>query len=473
MSRKRKSGANGRSIRLTLLTGLLLVANPAFAGTIRVAGRELPTRTIGGVDYVQLGRLAAAFGGRHWSVNGRYIVVLPGTDSGPGEEYVFRPDTTLVLHGTNPVQLIARPVVDSGVLLLPVVVLPGLFPDWNGAVLRRAETGVRGDTVVVTLGIEGARPGDSVPLRGERPSSLEYRLSLGARAESDFTSQVRLIGITGAGPLKGISVDSGAGTRLCLSFRRPSGVRTVNRSGAVEVLVWPLPERRVNRIVLDPGHGGSDPGAVGANGTQEQEVTWDIVRRLKRRLQDAGYEVLVTRDSCQFVALSERSKLAAQTKADVFVSIHANASPNREANGFEVYFLSEARTDWERAVAARENAVVELEVDSSARLGDDLQLILADLAQNEHLHESSELAQRIQAATINHARLLDRGVRQAGFYVLRNTFCPAVLVEVGFLSNRSEEKLLRRADHREKLAEGIYRGLVEFCRQYQQRVNGS
>jgi N-acetylmuramoyl-L-alanine amidase len=281
-----------------------------------------------------------------------------------------------------------------------------------------------------------------------------------------------MLALTGAGQLRTVTVDSASGTRLLFSFRRPSGVRHAVRGDAVELQAWPLPERSIKRIVLDPGHGGTDPGAVGRVGTHEQSITHDVARRLKRKLESAGYEVTTTRDSGQFCALADRSKCATRVKAELFISIHANASPNRTANGLEVYFLSEAKTDWERTVAARENASIELERTDSLPMPDEIELILTDLAQNEYLTESSDLAAVIQERTLPSARIKDRGVRQANFYVLRQNYMPAVLVECGFLSNASEEKLLCAPSHREKLAAGICQGIVEFARTYEKRVNG-
>jgi N-acetylmuramoyl-L-alanine amidase len=225
--------------------------------------------------------------------------------------------------------------------------------------------------------------------------------------------------------------------------------------------------------VLDPGHGGEDPGAIGVTGTQEKIVVLDVAMRLKARLEADGFEVLLTRSCDTLVPLSDRSKIANTKRADLFVSIHANAAPNRQACGLETYFLSESKTDWERTVAARENAALEFETTDAARMTDELELILTDLAQNEFLYESSELAAKIQEMTLPLARVNNRGVRQANFYVLRNNYMPAVLVECGFLTNRSEEKLLNDSKHRDRLAEGIAKGIVEFTKEYEKRVNGN
>ena len=282
-----------------------------------------------------------------------------------------------------------------------------------------------------------------------------------------------ILSLTPPGILKSVALDSGTGVALNFSFKQPAAARLSVLSDRVELRVWPKPDRAIKRIVLDPGHGGEDPGAVGRRGTREKVVVIDIARRLKKKLEKQGFEVILARDSDKFVSLADRSRCGNGRKADLFVSIHANASPNRAACGLETYFLSEAKTDWERAVAARENASFEAD-DSVSRLNaaGDVGLILADLAQNEYLVESSELAAKIQEKTVPYARIKDRGVRQANFYVLRNNFMPAVLVECGFLSNQSEEKLLRQLDHRERLAEGISRGIVEFARLYSPKTNG-
>jgi len=274
--------------------------------------------------------------------------------------------------------------------------------------------------------------------------------------------------------LKTVTLDSGSGASLGFVFRQPAAERLTVLPDRVELRVWPRPDRAIKRLVLDPGHGGEDPGALGRNGTREKVVAMDVALRLKKKLEKQGFEVILARDTDKFVSLAERSKCGNNRKADLFISIHANSSANRAACGLETYFLSEAKTDWERVVAARENAAFDTGESSAGLSADgDVGLILADLAQNEYLLESSELAARIQETTVPYARIKDRGVKQANFYVLRNGFMPAVLIECGFLSNKSEEKLLRQPEHRERLAEGICRGIVEFAKLHGPKADGS
>jgi len=451
-------------LRLAVL-GLLLAASLP-GRTVDIGGVRLETRVLGQVECVPLSAVATVLGGRYWRVSDRFIMVLPGDSANPGREYVLRADSASAVCDGRRVVLPAAPVLDSGRLHLPVVSLADLFPSASAPSLKSFETARKGDTLLfVMLGRCG--PGERLVGYGEVRSSLEYHLAVNARRDSAFAQQAALLSLTPPDLLKSVTLDSGSATALDFSFRRPTNVRLAVLTDRVELRTWPKPERTIKRVVLDPGHGGEDPGAVGRQGTREKVVVLDIARRLKKKLEKQGFEVVITRDSDRQVSLTDRSRCGNGAKADLFVSIHANAAPNRAACGLETYFLSEAKTDWERAVATRENAAFETENSGIPRnLEGDVGLILADLAQNEFLIESSELAARIQQATVPCARIKDRGVRQASFYVLRKNFMPAVLVECGFLSNKSEEALLRKAEHREKLAEGISRGVAAFAALY-------
>ena len=447
---------------LLLLVCLVLVAD---ARTIEVLGKSIPVTSINGVEFVSVTDLVNALSGRSWRVGGRLIIVVPDRDTTrPGTEYVFRADSASVLCDAGRIALPTAPVVQDSEVFVPAAALGELFPAVAVPIVQSFEPAQRADTLILFLRVRKPRARDTLAAAGESRSSLEYRLTPGARVDSAALAQARLRAITGAGLLKSIGLE---GTTLVFGFRRPaSGTHSVKSDG-IELRVWPRPERKIEKIVLDAGHGGKDPGAVGrVRGTEEKGLTLDIVKRLKTRLEKQGYSVILTRDSDDYVTLGERSKLANRSRADLFISIHVNSAPNRGACGLETYFLSEAKTDWERAVAARENAELDSGPGGNGFGPGDLGLILADLAQNEYLHESSELAGQVQAQAAPFARIKDRGVRQANFYVLRNDYMPAVLVECGFLSNKSEEKLLRQPQHREKLAEGIFRGVQGFCASY-------
>jgi N-acetylmuramoyl-L-alanine amidase len=225
-------------------------------------------------------------------------------------------------------------------------------------------------------------------------------------------------------------------------------------------------------IVLDAGHGGHDSGAIGPSGLMEKDVVLDVTRRVARLIESGlGVKVKLTRDSDVFVPLRDRTNFANKQGADLFVSIHANAHPQAVSQGVETYFLSsEASDSAARQVAASENNVVQLESPGSRKQGDVLKSILWDLAQSEFQEESSSMAETVQDSMSQSLRLVNRGVKQAGFYVLGGAAMPAILIEVGFLTNRKEERRLATPQYRAAVARAIYTGLAEYKQRYDQRL---
>jgi N-acetylmuramoyl-L-alanine amidase len=225
-------------------------------------------------------------------------------------------------------------------------------------------------------------------------------------------------------------------------------------------------------IVLDAGHGGHDQGAKGPGGVLEKDVVLDVTRRAARMIEDGlGIKVALTRSTDVFVPLRERTNFANKLRADLFVSIHANAHPQAVSEGVETYFLSSEATDNQaRQTAAAENGVVQLESPQSRAKTDLLKSILWDLAQSEFQQESSFLAETVQDSMTHSLRLVNRGVKQAGFYVLGGAAMPAVLIEIGFLTNPKEERKLASPAHREAIARAIYESLAEYKHRYDQRV---
>jgi len=221
-------------------------------------------------------------------------------------------------------------------------------------------------------------------------------------------------------------------------------------------------------IVLDPGHGGEDTGAKGPGGVLEKDVVLEISKKAAAWLRQDGFKVILTREEDVFIPLGERTALANQKGADLFISIHANAAKRKQASGSETYFLSQAKNDEARAVAALENASLrferpEIEVEST----DDLDFILLDLVQSEFLKESQNLAALIQDKLERHLPIPNRGVDQAGFFVLNKAYMPAVLVETAFISNSNEAKLLRKDSFQEKLARAIAEAVAQFKQKYE------
>ncbi len=227
------------------------------------------------------------------------------------------------------------------------------------------------------------------------------------------------------------------------------------------------PDRSAWKVVVDAGHGGHDPGALGPQGTREKAVTLAIARALAARLADAGVEVVLTRRDDTFVALGERTRMANQEKADLFVSIHANSAENSSAEGFETYFLSAAKTEDARRVARMENSAIRYENPSiDPESLDELNFILWDLAQNEYLRESSALAETVQEELGRRLTLRSRGVKQAPFYVLNGAFMPAILFETAFISNPREESLLNDPAFRTRLVDGLTTSVLAFLDRY-------
>jgi N-acetylmuramoyl-L-alanine amidase len=222
----------------------------------------------------------------------------------------------------------------------------------------------------------------------------------------------------------------------------------------------------IKKVIIDAGHGGRDPGAIGKSGLKEKEVTLDIAKRLSNLLREQGIEVIMTRSKDTFVSLTKRVAVSNNCQADLFVSIHANASRVRSLNGVEVYYISPDVSDTQRALAsARNNEILNLDGSCFLSHSFNLKAILWDMIYNYNRAESIELS-RVICKTIGSnldARLI--GVKSANFYVLRGSCTPAVLLEVGFLSNSDEERLLSEASYRQRITEAINQGLQDYGRE--------
>ena len=232
-------------------------------------------------------------------------------------------------------------------------------------------------------------------------------------------------------------------------------------------------------IVLDAGHGGHDSGATGPTGLMEKDLVLDVTRRVAKLVEARlGLKVLLTRDSDNFVTLRDRTSFANRQHADLFVSIHANAHREAAADGVETYFLSSEATDsTARQVAALENGVVQLEQSTGRASGlgqvDIVKAILWDLAQSEFQVESSRLAEVVHDSMTQSLRISNRGVKQAGFYVLGGAAMPAILLEIGFVTNPREERKLKDTKYRDEIARAVFAGLAEYKRAWDQRARAA
>ncbi len=226
---------------------------------------------------------------------------------------------------------------------------------------------------------------------------------------------------------------------------------------------------RFDSVVIDAGHGGRDVGARGGRGLVEKDVVLDVSRRLAKRLQHGGLRVVLTRDSDRFVSLEERTSIANDARSDLFISIHANSAPNPKPRGIETYFLSlKASDDAAREVALRENE--SFDADAAALLqADPVLAILGDMAANDYMKESDEFARLAQAELAHAGSTPSRGVKQAHFVVLRLVQMPSSLIEIGFLSNATDERSLRRSESRDAIADALARAVLQFGKRYDAR----
>ena len=219
---------------------------------------------------------------------------------------------------------------------------------------------------------------------------------------------------------------------------------------------------KIGRIVIDAGHGGHDTGTIGPHGLMEKDLCLDVALRLGRIIEQKlpGAEVVYTRKDDTFIPLEERTAIANEAKADLFISIHANSSRDRDARGVETYYLNFATSGESMEVATRENAYSEKSLH-------DLQDLVQKIARNEKIEESKELASDIQDALSHRLQLVsanehNRGVKRAPFIVLIGANMPSVLTEISFVSNPTDERLLKKADQRERIANGLYRGIAAY-----------
>ena len=244
----------------------------------------------------------------------------------------------------------------------------------------------------------------------------------------------------------------------------------------------PVPVRHGRRmIVVDAGHGGVDNGMTGPIGRgpkiYEKNITLSVANKLGSQLKARGVDVLYTRSADTLIALDDRGRIANRAKGDLFISIHVNAAnPNWKdpggARGFETYFLSEAKTEDARRVEQMENSVIRLESGARAGTSDPLSFIVSDMTQNQHLRESSQLADLIQQRLGGMHPGPSRGVKQAGFRVLVTAYMPAVLVEIGFGTNPREAAYMTDPGKQDALARAIADAAMDYLQRYEGRLAG-
>lgn len=251
---------------------------------------------------------------------------------------------------------------------------------------------------------------------------------------------------------------------------KPAITKTENPKTITKTTVTPTNVRKI-RIILDPGHGGDDSGARGKRGTMEKDVTLDVARKVREiLLKDDKYDVFMTRENDTTLQLLDRTKFANKMNGDLFVSIHANASPKRTSKGVSTYFLNNADDQESLRVAMRENGELDPTVLKQASKNTDdyyLEVMKASMVKNFHTTQSTDLARAVQQDLLKTLRrdysdVADLGVRSARFYVLTGATMPAILVETSFISNPVEEKRLSDSRYQQTLAKAVVSGVEAF-----------
>jgi N-acetylmuramoyl-L-alanine amidase len=260
--------------------------------------------------------------------------------------------------------------------------------------------------------------------------------------------------------------------RIVLDLEKMTNYKVLIMEDPIRLIIDIYGEKQLatvkKRIVLDPGHGGHDPGAVGPKNLYEKDVVLDIALKLKKILSsDPNLDIFLTRETDVFIPLEKRTAIAISKNADLFLSIHANASPRRDAKGIETYFLNWTNDEEAMKVAARENAISLKKMKKLNEGKDVLDVMLSDLRRDNKRDESLKLANFVQQNMVSslnrsYSHIVDHGVKQALFYVLFGAQMPSVLVEVSFISNPLEEKLLSKDRYRSELAKSIASGINKY-----------
>lgn len=368
--------------------------------------------------------------------------------------------------------------------LLALLILASAHPALAGPEVRRVSFAARADgqgyvvRLHTTERVEAYRVEQPAP---ERVRLTLFRTALGREVQRDGArGPVRRYELEREGGTVVLTLELEAGAAvearaypdgassdllLALSYAPPAGVLATADEASNEH--WKL-----DCIVLDAGHGGRDPGAS-AHGVREKDVTLAVARRLGRYVEERlGMRVVYTRSDDRFVELHERGRIANESCGKLFVSIHANAARNTSAHGSETYFLGLHRSESARQVMERENSVVALESDPGLYAGlSDAELIMRTMAESTYQRASEQLAGLIQEQFATRAGRPNRGVKQAGFLVLWRASMPAVLVELGFVTNREEARYLGSERGQDLLASAIFRAIRDYKAHYERGLN--
>ena len=298
-------------------------------------------------------------------------------------------------------------------------------------------------------------------------TTLQVSASLSGAIDAIEKKQIMLLEPNGDNDYRLVidfTAGSGRGITNAATARSATATTTSKTEKTTETTKTNAKTTTQHVIVIDPGHGGKDPGCTGRAGTKEKTVVLSVAKKLKSKLDSAGYKTYLTRSGDTFLKLAERAEFAEKKHADLFISLHANANPSRDMRGFSVYTLSEKASDEEaQKLAESENAADKIDVNGFEQFSKDIRVALSALQQHAVAELSEEYANGC-AKSFNRASIQQQkgpAVRHAPFAVLRSTV-PGALIELGHLSNKNEEKLLKSDDHQNKLVAAIVKSINSY-----------
>lgn len=380
----------------------------------------------------------------------------------------FMPDNPFVKVNRAVYQLKVPPVRKKGELFVPVSSLPFILGSlWN------MEARVSGGIIEVGKKVNiyktdwDVSPTETVFSVECSPSLKHLFNKVGDEwvlAIFDPIYNKNILETSPQGLIKNLRIEEGDGfIKFRFKVKNNFPMDIVREGKTLNVKVKEFEERSIETVVIDPGHGGKDPGAI-CGKVQEKEIVLRLSKKLATKLKHKGFNVIMTRREDKFIPLKKRTKIADSARADLFVSIHCNAAPNAKSmHGAETYFLSAARSDWARTVEATENSAIKFEAGDGLNLSE-LDYILNDLAQTQFLEESQQAGIYIQESLVQNCELYNRGLKQANFYVLRLNYMPAVLVEVAFLTYPEDRRKLQDEKFLEKVADAIVEGIQIYAK---------
>jgi N-acetylmuramoyl-L-alanine amidase len=378
------------------------------------------------------------------------------------------PDNPFIRVNQDLYQLETPPLKESGKLLIPVSSLPLILSNlmdmeakFNNEIL---EIGVKVNIYKTSCDVSSSGTVFAI----ECSPTLKHLFN---KVNDEWVLVIfepvynkNILDITPKGLIEDIKFEQGDGfIKFRFKTKDNLAMDAIRNGKFLNIKVKTFVERSIKTIVIDPGHGGEDPGAT-YNNVKEKDIVLKVSKDLAAKLRNKGFHIIMTRTDDVFIPLKDRTKIADSARADLFVSIHCNAAPNkREMEGAETYFLSAARSDWARTVEATENSAIRFEVKEGSGLSE-LNYILNDLAQTQFLEESQQAGICIQESMVQKCDLYNRGLKQANFYVLRLNYMPAVLVEIAFITHAEDRKKLLDDKFLKRVCDAIVEGIEAYAK---------